>query len=89
MIGLLSFLGSWGDGTAAPAPEVVSELEAIEQSFCVDNRPMRLMPHELMQLKRIRALAQRDKKRAMLALRILGKQATEARRGMRMGRLPA
>ena len=88
MIGLLSFLGVWTSGEAPP-PVVVVELEAIERSFSVDNKPMHLLPHEWRQMKRIKTIWARDRKRAMLALRILSKNATQARRGLRTGRMVA
>jgi len=79
-------LFSWWQGSGAgapPPPAIVIELTDISKAFSHDQSPIRLEPHEWRQLRRIRQIAKRDERHALIALRIFKKRATKARAAVR------
>lgn len=73
-------------GAEQPEPEIMAALSDISQAFASDHGPMKLLPHERAQLKRIRALHQHDRRSTAAHLRIFKRRALEARKNMRAGR---
>lgn len=72
-----------GSGAAAPPPEIAVVLNDISDAFSYDRSPIRLEPHEWRTLRRIRQIAKRDERHALLALKLFKKRATKARAALR------
>lgn len=66
------------DGTA-PAVVAPISVESITSAFAADMSGIHLLPHELRQIRRIHAIAIRDRKRAKAAYLLMLKRARAAR----------
>lgn len=70
-------------GEPAVPPAVVVEIQGIAAAFSADYSPIKLLPHEWRQLRRIIFLSRRDEKRAKVALRLFKMRASAARAALR------
>lgn len=75
-----------GSSAESPSEAIVRELTDASQAFAVDHGPIKLLPHERVIFRRIRAIAKRDERQAIYAIRVMTRRANEARRALKKRR---
>lgn len=77
--------GTAAGAPGAPSEAIADELTRVSHAFTSDGGPLKLLPHERRQLRRIKAIAARDERLAINAIRVMTRRANEARRALKRG----